>query len=84
MDCGADLYGAGFFQHSVCLAGYAVLLHPADHLRCLGYKGVLQPLLRPGAAVQPAGRALWTVPEKGHSQVNEKQKGTESERPYPI
>ena len=45
---------------------------------CLGYKGVLQPLLRPGAAVQPAGRALWTVPEKGHSQVNEKQKGTES------
>ena len=73
-----DLPYPGIFQHPFCMAGFTLLFHPSDHLSDKRKQRILQPLLRPGAAVQPAGRALWTVPEKGHSQVNEKQKGTES------
>ena len=63
----------GFFNILFAWLGMLFFCIPLIISVCLGYKGVLQPLLRPGAAVQPAGRALWTVPEKGYSQVDEKQ-----------
>ena len=56
------------------MVGALLLLYPADHLRCERNKRLLQPLLRQRAAVWPAGGPLRSLPQKGHSKVDEKQR----------
>ena len=73
MDRLPGLSGAGIFQHSLCVAGAAVLLYSAAHLHREGNQGLLQPLLWTGAAVQPAGGQVWPLPQKGHSTLDEEQ-----------
>ena len=68
-----DLPYSGIFQHPFCVAGFTLLFHPSDHLSDKRKQRILQPLLRQGTAVWTAGRFLWTVPKKRHSQMDEKQ-----------
>ena len=61
------------FQYPVCLAWFVLLLYPADHLGCERNKRLLQPLLRQRTAFWPAGRPVRSLPQEGHSKMDEKQ-----------
>lgn len=50
-----------------------LLFHPTDHCFRPWYKGVLQSLLRARPDVRSAWRQVWSITEKGHSELDEKQ-----------
>ena len=61
----------GFFNILFAWLGLLCFFHPTDHLGASGDQGILQPLLRPGAAIRFVGGALRPLPEAGHPRMDE-------------
>ncbi len=63
----------GFFNILFAWIGLFFFFIPLIIAIARGDKGLLQPLLRSGTGIQPAGRPVWPLPEKGHPKMDEKQ-----------
>lgn len=63
----------GFFNILFAWLGLLCFFIPAGSFRRKGHKGLLQPLLRAWAAVQPVGRPVRSFPQAGYPALDEEQ-----------